>query len=67
MAENVWFQAVLKDFWSSNHPKGKKQVCQKSYFQDHAKESTRIGGSRELLLSSSDLKYCYPVRFRRKT
>ena len=34
--------------------------------QDHTDENARIGGSRELILSSSDLKSCFTVSFPRK-
>ena len=55
--QNILLQTVLKDFWSSTNSESKKLSLSKlSFLQDHAEENARVGGSRELLLFSSDLK-----------
>ena len=59
----------IKGFLIICYPKTKKnQVCQNFYFfKTILKKNEIIEGSRELLLSSSDLKYCRStVSFPRK-
>ena len=58
--KNIWLQAV------SANPKLKNSLSKLLLLQDHTEENARIGGSWELLLSSSDLKYCSTVSFPRK-
>ena len=51
-------RAALKEFRSSANPKLKKiSLLKLSSLQDHTKENTRIGGSRELRLLLTDLAY----------
>ena len=47
--KNIWFQAALKDFWSSVKPKLKKnQVCQTL---NHTEQNAWIESSGQLRLS----------------
>ena len=48
----------IKGFWSSANPKLKKSSLSKLLLlQDHTEQNAKIGGSGQLLLSSSELKY----------
>ena len=56
--KNIWLLTALKDFWSSAYPKLKISSLSKLLLlQDHSDQNARIGGFRELLFSSSELKY----------
>ena len=57
-AKNIWLQTALKDFWSPANPKlNKSSLWKLLLLQDHTEQNARVGGSGELLLSSSELKY----------
>ena len=68
---NTWLQKIhgyrnIKGFSIICYPKTKKnQLLQKKskllLLQNHPEENARIGGSAELFLSSSDLKYCSTI------
>ena len=53
--KSIWLQAALTDFLFFVNPK--------LLLQDHAEQNARIGGSGELLLSSSELEYFSIVSF----
>ena len=54
----------IKGFSSSVNPKLKKSSLSKLLLlQDHSEQNVRVEGSRELLLSSSKLKYFSIVSF----
>ena len=57
-AKNIWLQTALKYFWSPANPKlNKSSLWKLLLLQDHTEQNARVGGSGELLLSSSELKY----------
>ena len=68
--KNIFFQAALKDFWSSANPKLKKIKFVKSltslglYWKKSKMEIH--GDSWELLSFESDLKYCSTMSFQKK-
>ena len=71
--KNIFFQAALKDFWSSANPKLKKIKFVKtltplgSYWKKKKKSKMEIhGDSWELLSFESDLKYCSTMSFQKK-
>ena len=65
--KKILLQAALKHFWLSTNLKLKKSNLSKcSFLQDSTEENARVGGSRELLLFSSDLKHCSKVSFQRE-
>ena len=63
--KNIGLQAALNDFCSSANPKFKKKsnLLKLLLLQDHTEQNATIGGSGELLLSSSELKYFSIVSF----
>ena len=65
--KKILLQAALKHFWLSTNLKlNKSNLSKFSFLQDSTEENARVGGSRELLLFSSDLKHCSKVSFQRE-
>ena len=65
--KNLLLQTPVKDIWSSANPKLKEISFSKlSLFGGLTEKNARIGGSKELLLFSSDLKCWSTVSFQRK-